>query len=684
MALETFVLMSSILALVVASLFALWVSKRSRGSQEMREFSDAIHNGAMTFLGQEYKYLSIFMVIMAIVLLSLYSWTEGPWYGLEMVSCFLFGAILSALTGNIGMRIATVANSRSTQACRKDIGSGLNVALRAGAVMGLCVVGLGLLGISIIYYGLDLDPQGEINVLFGYGFGASSIALFARVGGGIYTKGADVGADIVGKVEEGIPEDDPRNPGVIADNVGDNVGDVAGMGADLFESYVEAIISTMIIGAALIVRETALPVVNEKFVTFPLLIAGLGIFSSIVGILLVRGKKPAMAMNIGTFISAGLVAVLSFVASLSVFDDLGPFLAVLSGLVAGLIIGLTSQYFTSYDYRPVKSLAKDAQTGPATVIISGMSLGMMSTVIPIIVTAVAMIGAYLATKGLATGGEEVSIAGVYGIALASLGMLSTLGMTLSTDCYGPVADNAAGIAEMAHVGGEVRERAENLDALGNTTAAIGKGFAIGSAALAALALIFSYVIVAGIPLESIYITDPKIVAGIFIGALIPFLFGSLALRGVGSAAFKLVEEIRRQFREIEGLRKGEAKPDYNRAIEISTTGAIRSMLLPGVIAVVAPIAVGLALGPKALAGFLVGSLATGFLLAIYMANAGGAWDNAKKYIETGKFGGKGGETHAASVIGDTVGDPLKDTSGPSLNILIKLMSVVAIIFAPFL
>ncbi len=667
------VLVSSILALIVAALFAFWISKQSRGSPQMKEFSDAIHEGAMTFLNQEYRYLSLFIALMLVVLFLVYSLMEGgSWsQGGKMALTFLIGAILSALAGNMGMRIATVANSRTTQACRKDLNSGLRVAVRAGSVMGLCVVGLGLLGVFVLY-----ELLGDVSVLFGYGFGASSIALFARVGGGIYTKGADVGADIVGKVEENIPEDDPRNPGVIADNVGDNVGDVAGMGADLFESYVEAIISAMLIGFVV------LGGLDESFVSFPMVIAGLGILSSIVGVLIVRGKKPSTAMNVGTFISAGLVMVLSLLASYYMLDAFEPFYAVIIGLVAGLIIGLTTQYFTSYDFKPVKSLAEDAKTGPATVIISGMSLGMMSTVIPIVVVAIAIISSY----SLMEWAFEPEFSGIYGIALAAVGMLSTLGMTLSTDCYGPVADNAAGIAEMAHVGPEVRERCENLDAVGNTTAAIGKGFAIGSAALAALALLFSYVTTCvgeGL-LESytINLLDSTVIAGLFLGALVPFLFSSLALRGVGKAAHELVEEIRRQFREIKGLREGEAKPDYSRAVEISTTGAIHSMILPGVIAVVAPILVGYALGPEALAGFLVGALASGFLLAIYMANAGGAWDNAKKYIETGELGGKGSEPHAASVIGDTVGDPLKDTAGPSLNILIKLMSVVALIFIP--
>ncbi len=675
-------LLTGLISIVIAITFGVYIRRKSPGKGEMVEIAGYIRKGAMTFLNEEYRYLSIYIIIVAILLyvgslfsrgISSYTWIA-----------FVFGAILSALAGNFGMRVATLANVRTAKAVEDDIRSGFKVAFSSGAVMGLIVVGLGLAGVSTIYIIFSsLPPETISNIMFGFGFGASSIALFARVGGGIYTKAADVGADLVGKIEAGIPEDDPRNPAVIADNVGDNVGDVAGMGADLFESYVDSIIATI----AIAVMFAAL---GADIVLLPLIIATIGIVSSIIGILTVvamRNNDPSKAMNWGVIVSAVVMMILAGTAmyymgmgGLPVGKDSSGnlvkvpwyyiYTALISGLFAGIIIGFSTEYFTSDKYSPTKEIAKASTTGAGTNLITGMAMGMLSTIIPIITVSAAIMIAYY-------------LSGLYGIAIAAVGMLSTLGMTLSMDTYGPVADNAAGIAEMAHLGKNVRKHAEHLDAVGNTTAAIGKGFAIGSAALTALALFATFTeSVGNINME---ISDPSVTVGIFIGALMPFLFSALALKAVGGAAEDMVNEVRRQFTEIKGILEGKAKPDYNRCISISTNAAIRKMILPTILAIIVPIVVGVTpgLGARAVGGLLAGSIASGFLLAIYMANAGGAWDNAKKYIEDGNYGGKGSDAHKAAVVGDTVGDPLKDTAGPSLNILIKLMSIVSLIFASF-
>lgn len=643
---------TSVIALVFAGVIAYRIMKLDPGTEKMKEISEAVHHGAMTFLNKEYRFLVIFaMVVTVAIALTI---------NRETAACFAVGALFSSLSGNIGMRIATAANARTAQAAKSSITAGLRVAFNSGTVMGMCVVGLGLLGVSIFYY-----IFGNPDIIYGFGFGASSIALFARVGGGIYTKAADVGADLVGKVEEGIPEDDPRNPAVIADNVGDNVGDVAGMGADLFESYVDSIIAAMAIGAVMAVTLK---------VVLPLQIAAIGILASVVGTFFVSssGENLHAALNRGIFAASILMALGTFGLIYVTGNDMRIFGATLAGLVAGIIIGLVTEYYTADDRPPVQGVALASETGPATNIIAGISLGMQSTIIPVLAVCAAILVAYY-------------FADLYGIAIAAVGMLSTLGITLATDTYGPVADNAAGIAEMAKMGKDVRERAEALDAVGNTTAAIGKGFAIGSAALTALALFSAYgtkvAQLGGTPF-SIDITQPSTVVGLFIGGLLPFVFCSFSISAVGRAAFDMVKEVRRQFKEIPGLMEGTAKPDYSTCISISTGAALREMRIPGVLAVASPVVVGFALGTEALGGLLAGSVVTGFLLAVFMANSGGAWDNAKKYIERGNLGGKGSEPHKAAVVGDTVGDPFKDTSGPSLNILIKLMSIVALVFAP--
>ena len=635
----------SIIALVYAGYLAKKIMKNKVGTPKMEEISNAIHEGAMTFLKKEYQIIAVFLIVVTAVL----------WFYIrkETAIAFIIGGLFSALAGNIGMRIATKSNARTTWASKRSINSGLKVAFSAGAVMGLTVVGLGLLGVSILYI-IFKDP----SIIYGFGFGASSIALFARVGGGIFTKAADVGADLVGKVEAGIPEDDPRNAGVIADNVGDNVGDVAGMGADLFESYVDSIIAAMVLGATISAFQASI---------VPLALAAIGIISSIIGVYFVKGKKPHAALNRGIFSASIIMAILSFIFIYFYTRNLGIFYSTLSGLVAGLIIGLSTQYFTEAGNKPTKEIAEAAKTGAGTNVIAGLSVGMMSTVIPVIAVCATILAAYYFT-------------GLYGIAIAAVGMLSTLGITLATDSYGPIADNAAGISEMAGLGGAVRKRTESLDAVGNTTAAIGKGFAIGSAALTALALFVSFTQVA--KLTTIDLMTPKVIVGLFIGALLPFLFSAFTMKAVGRAAEKIVQEVRRQFKEIKGLMQGKAKPDYKRCVAISTNGALKEMIIPSLLAVIVPILMGIFLGVEALGGLLAGATATGFLMAVFMANSGGAWDNGKKYIESGKFGGKGSEAHKAAVVGDTVGDPFKDTSGPSLNILIKLMSIVALVFLP--
>lgn len=689
MDLSIIVPISGLIAILFAVYLVYKIRRQSSGNEKMQEISNAIREGAMAFLKSEYKILIVFVIGVS-ALLYVASFISGSNMHWGTALSFIVGAILSILSGNIGMRIATIANAKTAEGSRESINKGLSVAFSSGAVMGITVVGLGVLGVwgtytlftSILPAPYTCTSEQAANVLFGFAFGASSVALFARVGGGIYTKSADVGADLVGKVEENIPEDDPRNPAVIADLVGDNVGDVAGMGADLYESYVEAIIAPMALAA--MAGGVALTTYGSNGILLPLIISALGVFASIIGMFFVRtGKKSNVysAMRNGLFASTILVAVLGGLATWYLLDGkLEPYYAMLAGLIAGIIIGLNTEYYASEKQKPVKQIAEAAKTGPATVIIQGLVTGMMSTIIPILSVVAAMIVAFY-------------FAEFYGVAISAVGMLSILAYSLATDCYGPVADNAAGIAEMSGLGQDVRERAETLDAVGNTTAAMGKGFAIGSAAITALALIATFIVSL-----KLYYTDaeigkllslsseysPYLVSGVFIGALLPFVFVALTMGAVGKAAYKMVEEVRRQFKEFHLLTDPKAKPDYNRCVSISTKRALQAMILPGIMAVIAPIIVGLVLGPTGLAGLLLGSIATGFILAIFLANAGGAWDNAKKYIEAGNLGGKGSPAHKAAVIGDTVGDPCKDTSGPSLNILIKLMSVVSLVFLPII
>lgn len=643
---------------VISVLFAFFRSKQiagqSAGTDRMKEISGFIHDGAMAFLAREYKTLIIFIVALVVVLAFAINWMTA--------FCYLIGALFSMLAGYMGMQAATKANVRTANAARESgMGAALQLAFSGGAVMGLTVVGLGVIGVGVLYI-IFQDPQ----IITGFSLGASSIALFARVGGGIYTKAADVGADLVGKVEAGIPEDDPRNPAVIADNVGDNVGDVAGMGADLFESYVGAIISAITLG---------IPAFGQAGVEFALALSGVGVLSSIIGIYFVRGDdNPQKSLNMGTFSGSIITLIAAFFLSRMILGSLRPFVAIVAGLVVGLIIAQITEYYTSDAYKPVRKIARESETGASTTIISGLGVGMLSTAGPILVIGVGILIAFFASNG-----GTNSVEGLYGIALAAVGMLSTAGMTIAVDAYGPIADNAGGIAQMADLPEDVRNITDHLDSVGNTTAAIGKGFAIGSAALTALSLFASYTQAVG--LTAISLTSPTVIVGLFIGGMLPFLFGALTMDAVSTSANAMIEEVRRQFREFPGIMQGTQTPDYSTCVDISTKAALKEMIIPGLLAVVVPVAIGLLLGAEALGGLLGGSLITGVLMAIFMANAGGAWDNAKKYIESGEHGGKGSDAHAAAVIGDTVGDPFKDTSGPSMNILIKLMTIVALVFA---
>jgi K(+)-stimulated pyrophosphate-energized sodium pump len=666
---------AGVLALIFAFFRAGSVRRADPGTERMQEISGYIREGAMAFLRREYSALAVFVVVVA-VLLAAANWTRGT--SLVAVS-FVVGATCSGLAGFFGMRAATLANVRTAAAARTSIVQALKVAFTGGSVMGMCVVGLGVLGLSVLFL-IYTNAFGTTNaiiqnkvlaILAGFSLGASSIALFARVGGGIYTKAADVGADLVGKVEAGIPEDDPRNPASIADAVGDNVGDVAGMGADLFESYVGAIIGGMILGIPYAISQGSTQMAS--YVILPLVLAGVGIIVSILATFAVRTSEdgdPQFALNLGLWSSVVIMTLVSYFVINSVVDrGAGSiFGAMLLGLIAGLLIAYVTEYYTAINRKPAQAISDQAQTGSATVIIAGIALGMRSTTIPILLIAGAMVGAYY-------------LSGLYGIAMAGLGMLCTVGVQLAIDAYGPIADNAGGIAEMSELPPEVRERTDKLDAVGNTTAAIGKGFAIGSAALTALALFSAYRTQA--QLETLNLLDPRVMAGVFVGGSIPFLFSAMALRAVGDAASEMIEEVRRQFKEIPGLMEGTAKAEYARCVDISTAAALKRMILPGLLAVTAPVVCGL-IGTDTLGGLLVGVTVVGVLLALFMANAGGAWDNAKKYIEAGALGGKGSEAHKAAVVGDTVGDPFKDTAGPSLNILIKLMSVVSVVIAPLL
>ena len=676
-------LIAGAVALLFAGITAMRVLSAEPGNELMRSIGDAIREGAGAFLRREYMSLLPFVVVVTVVLGVLdYTVFDHDMAVPATAISYLVGTICSGTAGFIGMNVAVRANVRTAAAAMRGLNPALRVAFSSGTVMGVSVVGIGLLGVTILYLIFQ-----NISVVAGFGFGASSIALFARVGGGIFTKAADVGSDLVGKVEAGIPEDDPRNPGVIADNVGDNVGDVAGMGADLFESYVSSIISAVALSASAVALAGA---AGKEFTdsqsVFPMLLAGSGIVAAILGTFVVRSGEQAnfekllWSLRYGIFAAGGLLIIFAAILTITLTDNWWWFGCVVAGLVAGTIIGLATEYYTSYSYKPTQRVSESSQTGAATVIISGIATGMMSTLIPVFCVSVAILLAYW-------------FAGFYGVALAGVGLLSTLGITLATDAYGPVADNAGGIAEQANLDPEVRERTDALDALGNTTAATGKGFAIGSAALTALALLAAYSVSAGLieigedgkllaDTLGINLLKPEILVGLVIGAMLPFIFSALTMQAVGRAAQGIVDEVRRQFREIPGLMEGTGTPDSARCVDISTRGALREMIIPGIMAVVAPIATGFILGEAALGGLLIGSVASGFMLAIMMASAGGTWDNAKKYVELGNYGGKGSEAHKAAVEGDVVGDPFKDTSGPSLNILLKLMAVVSLVFAP--
>ena len=662
--------LAGVLALFFAVGAALGVIRAEEGTPRMQAIAVAIREGAMAFLRREYLSLLPFVVVVTGVLWVLIDWLEYDSILPRTAISYLAGAMTSALAGFLGMNVAIRANVRTAAAAMRGLNPALRVAFSSGAVMGITVVGLGLLGVTILYIIFK-----DIRFVTGFGFGASSIALFARVGGGIFTKAADVGADLVGKVEAGIPEDDPRNPAVIADNVGDNVGDVAGMGADLFESYVGSIIAAIALaGTAATLKGFDATTKESGLVLLPLIVAACGIAASIIGTFVVRSRERATfsellwAIRRGILTAAVIVLLLSLGSVLWLDVEFDIFWAIVSGLGAGVVIGVVTEYYTSYDYTPTKQVAESAETGAATVIISGFASGMQSTVIPVLVIVLAILAAFI-------------LAGFYGVAMAGVGMLATLGITLATDAYGPVADNSGGIAEQAHLAPEVRQRTDALDALGNTTAATGKGFAIGSAALTSLALMAAYTQTVGLE-DKLNLVSHTTIAGLLVGAMLPFIFSAMTMRAVGRAAFSIVNEVRRQFREIPGIMEGTGRPDYARCVDISTREALREMIVPGVIAVTAPLAMGFILGAGALGGMLIGALASGLMLAITMANAGGTWDNAKKYIETGHHGGKGSEPHKAAVVGDVVGDPFKDTSGPSINILLKLMAIVSLIFAP--
>lgn len=656
-----FIIIPAALAVCIAVFLSVWVLKQNPGNDQMIRISNLIHNGSAAFLDREYMVMLVFMIVLFIAMVL------GFDNGLNKGIAFILGCIFSGFAGRIGMFIATRANTRTAFAVESDIKQGLQIAFSSGLVMGFSVAGLVLLGITGLYY-LWKDP----DLLFSFGFGASYLALFARVGGGIFTKAADIGADMVGKIEKHIPEDDHHNPAVIADNVGDNVGDVAGMGADLFESFVESIVAAIVIGQAVCLKNPDLfPGVSpDAVMLLPLYLCGIGIVASFIGMFFVKpGKSGNLynAINKGIFVSSVLMAAGAYGIIMWLTSSLYLFFATCIGLVAGIIIGISTEHYTSAEKRPTEKISESAKTGPATVLIEGIALGMWSTIIPVVVISIVILLSYF-------------LVGVYGVAIAAVGLLSTLAITLAADSYGPVADNAAGIAEMAELGEDVRARAEALDEVGNTTAAIGKGFAISSAALTSIVLYIGFAESAG--LAAINVLNPHVIIGLFIGAVLPFIFSSFLLTAVGKAAFKMINEVRRQFVEIPGIMTDEAEPDYKACIHISTQAALKEMIIPGIIAIVTPLLIGFTLGVEALGGLLVGTSIVGFILAIFFANSGGSWDNAKKYIEAGHYGGKGSEPHDAAVVGDTVGDPFKDTAGPALNILMKLISITALVFLP--